>query len=36
MEHDKSWHHNRLTKGNYELALSALGFAHPEDEMRPQ
>lgn len=28
MENNNEWHHNRLTKANYELALAELGFRH--------
>ena len=27
MENNNEWHHNRLTKGNYELALAELGLS---------
>jgi transketolase len=27
MENNNEWHHNRLTKANYELALAELGLS---------
>lgn len=32
MENDNAWHHNRLTKTNYEAALEALGEPLPEED----
>lgn len=30
MENDNSWHHNRLTKANYEIAIAELGCENSE------
>ncbi len=30
MENNNEWHHNRLTKANYELALAELGLLKEE------
>jgi transketolase len=27
MENNNEWHHNRLTKANFDLALSELGLS---------